>query len=175
MRSPPRRASASHRTAECCSPPTRGAKPRPPPCSTTTIENAFASGEGLGVQFARWATAILFNGLGRYEEALVAARQASDAAPELFVSHWALAELVEACVRSGNSGLAAEALERLVEAPSASGSDWGLGIVARSRALVSEGEAAEALYLEAIDSARPHTAPAGARPRAPGLRRVVAA
>jgi len=123
---------------------------------TTTIENATARGEGVGVQFARWTTALLFNGLGRYEDARVAARQASDAAPELFISHWALeshwalAELVEACVRSGNSSLAAEALERLVEAPSASGTDWGLGIVARSRALVSENEAAEALYLEAI-------------------------
>ena len=123
---------------------------------TTTIENATARGEGVGVQFARWTTAVLFNGLGRYEDARVAAQQASDAAPELFISHWALeshwalAELVEACVRSGNSSLAAEALERLVEAPSASGTDWGLGIVARSRALVSENEAAEALYLEAI-------------------------
>jgi DNA-binding CsgD family transcriptional regulator len=117
---------------------------------TTTIENANASGEGLGVQFARWSTAILFNGLGRYGEALVAARQASDAAPELFLSHWALAELVEACVRSGNSNLAAQALERLIDAQSASGADWGLGIVARSRALLSEDEAAEALYLEAI-------------------------
>ena len=117
---------------------------------TTTIENATARGEGVGVQFARWTTAVLFNGLGRYGEALVAARQASDAAPELFISHWALAELVEACARSGNSDLAAEALEQLVEAPSASGTDWGLGIVARSRALVSEDDAAEALYLEAI-------------------------
>ena len=62
----------------------------------------------------------------------------------------ALAELVEASVRSGNSGLAAEALERLVEVPSTSGAEWGLGIVARSRALVSENEAADALYLEAI-------------------------
>jgi DNA-binding CsgD family transcriptional regulator len=117
---------------------------------TATIENATASGEGNGVQFARWATALLFNGLGRYAEALPPARRASDVAPELFISHWALAELVEACVRSGNSGLAAEALERLVEAPSASGTDWGLGAVARSRALVSEDTAAEALYLEAI-------------------------
>jgi DNA-binding CsgD family transcriptional regulator len=115
-----------------------------------TIESATARGEGVAVQFARWTTAVLFNGLGRYGEALIAARQASDAARELFTSHWALTELVEACVRGGNSGLAAEALERLVEATSASGADWGLGIVARSRALVSEDGAAEALYLEAI-------------------------
>jgi len=117
---------------------------------TKTIESATASGEGIAVQFARWTTAVLFNGLGRYGEALVAARQASDAARELFISHWALAELVEACVRSGNSDLAADALGRLVEATSASGAEWGLGIVARSRALVSEDEAAEPLYLEAI-------------------------
>jgi DNA-binding CsgD family transcriptional regulator len=117
---------------------------------TTTIENATARGEGNGVRFAHWATAILYNGLGRYGEAVVAARQASAGAPEFLISHWALAELVEACVRSGNSDLAAEALERLVEAPSASGSEWGLGIVARSRALLSEDEGAEALYLEAI-------------------------
>jgi DNA-binding CsgD family transcriptional regulator len=118
----------------------------------TTIENATARGEGVAVQFARWTTAVLFNGLGRYGEALIAARQASDAAPERLnlISHWALVELVEACVRSGNSDLAAEALEQLVEAPSASGADWGLGIVARSRALVSVDEAAEPLYLDAI-------------------------
>jgi len=117
---------------------------------TTTIENATASGEGIAVQFARWTTAVLFNGLGRYGEALVAAQQASDVARELFISHWALAELVEACVRSGNSDLAADALGRLVAATTASGSEWGFGIVARSRALVSEDEAAETLYLEAI-------------------------
>jgi DNA-binding CsgD family transcriptional regulator len=117
---------------------------------TTTIENATARGEGVGVQFARWSSAILFNGLGRYAEALVAARQASDAAPELFLSHWALAELVEACVRTGNTNLGAEALERLIEVTSATDADWGLGIVARSRALVREDEAAEALYREAI-------------------------
>jgi DNA-binding CsgD family transcriptional regulator len=116
-----------------------------------TIENATARGEGVAVQFARWTTAVLFNGLGRYGEALVAARQASDAAERLdLISHWALTELVESSVRSGNSGLAAEALERLVNAASASGTDWGLGVVARSRALVSEDGAAEALYLEAI-------------------------
>ena len=115
-----------------------------------TIEDATAKGEGLGVQYACWATAVLCNGLGRYGEALAAARQASEAVPELFVSHWALAELVEAAVRTGNAEVAAEAAERLVEATSPSGADWGLGIAARSRALVSEGGVAETLYLEAI-------------------------
>jgi DNA-binding CsgD family transcriptional regulator len=117
----------------------------------TTIENATARGEGIAVQFARWTTAVLFNGLGRYGEALIAARQASAACGlDNVISHWASAELVEACARSGNSDFAAGALEQLTEAASACGADWGLGIVARSRALVGEDEAAEPLYLEAI-------------------------
>jgi DNA-binding CsgD family transcriptional regulator len=120
------------------------------PLFKTTIDDATASGEGLGVQYARWATAVLSNGLGHYEEALAAARKASDAVPELFVSHWALAELVEAGVRTGNAGLAAQAADRLVEATRPSGADWGLGIAARSKALASERSAAEPLYAEAI-------------------------
>jgi DNA-binding CsgD family transcriptional regulator len=116
----------------------------------TTIDDATAGGEGLGVQYARWATAVLCNGVGRYGEALVAARRASEAVPELFVCHWALAELVEAAARTGDTGVAAEAAERLAEATSPSGADWGLGIAARSKALASEGGAAEPLYAEAI-------------------------
>jgi DNA-binding CsgD family transcriptional regulator len=117
---------------------------------SATIADASASGEGLGVQYANWATAVLSNGLGRYGEALAAARRASDEAPELFVSHWALAELVEAAVRTRNGALAADAADRLDDVTHASDSDWGLGIAARTRALASEGEAAEALYVEAI-------------------------
>ena len=120
------------------------------PLLTRTIDDATASGEGLGVQYAHWTTAVLCNGLGRYGEALAAARRSSDAVPELFVSHWALTELVEAGVRAGNADLAAEAAERLVEATTPSAADWGLGIAARSLALVSEDDAAEAMYEEAI-------------------------
>jgi DNA-binding CsgD family transcriptional regulator len=117
----------------------------------TTIENAAEGGEGLGVQYARWATAVLCNGLGRYEEALVAARQASDDTPELFVSAWALTELVEAAVHTGHTAIAVEAAERLREGATASGADWGLGVAARAKALTSAGEEAEAAYVEAID------------------------
>jgi DNA-binding CsgD family transcriptional regulator len=62
-----------------------------------------------------------------------------------------LAELVEAAARSGNTDLAADALERLTEATRASGTDWALGVAARCRALLSEGEAAERLHREAIE------------------------
>jgi DNA-binding NarL/FixJ family response regulator len=116
-----------------------------------TIKDATAGGEGLAVQYAQWTTAILSNGLGRYEDALTAARQASEVTPALFIAVWALPELIEAAIRSGNADLASAALERLVESTDASATDWGLGIAARSRALLSEGQAAEDSYAEAID------------------------
>jgi DNA-binding CsgD family transcriptional regulator len=117
----------------------------------STIRDATAGGQGIGVQYARWVAAILFNGLGRYDQALTAARQASEDTPELFLSAWALPELIEASVRSGKTRLGADALERLAEATAVAGTDWGLGIEARSRALLSEGETAERLYREAIE------------------------
>jgi DNA-binding CsgD family transcriptional regulator len=64
---------------------------------------------------------------------------------------WALPELIEAAVRTSNTGVAAGALERLAESTSVSGTDWALGVEARSRALLSAGEAADRLYLEAIE------------------------
>jgi DNA-binding CsgD family transcriptional regulator len=118
----------------------------------TTIEDATARGEGLAVQMAHWATAVLCNSLGRYLEALPPAKQASEDAPQLFLSGWALPELIEAASRTGDGERGAEALTRLVETTRASGTDWALGIEARSRALLqSEGGVADRLYREAID------------------------
>ncbi len=116
-----------------------------------TIEEATAGGQGTAVQYAHWAKSILLNGLGRYEEALSAARHASDDTPELFVSVWATAELIEAATRSGETELATGALERINEATAVADNDWALGIRARSRALVSDGDAAEPLYREAVE------------------------
>ncbi len=101
------------------------------------------------MSFAQYMAAILYNGLGHYAVALAAARQASE--DTLYVSMWALPELVEAAVRSGNTGTASDALERLAETTQAGGTDYGLGLEARSRALLSDGEAANGLYREAID------------------------
>ena len=115
-----------------------------------TIEDAVARGEGLGVQLARWATAVVDNGLGRYEEALTAATIASDETAGLFISTWALPELIEASVRTGQTQLGMAALERLADATRAAHSDWSLGVEARSRALLSDDEEAEACYQEAV-------------------------
>ena len=101
------------------------------------------------MSFAQCMAAILYNGLGRYAAALAAAQQASE--DPLYVSMWALPELIEAAVRSGNTQTASDALERLAETTQAGGTDYGLGLEARSRALLSDGEAANGLYREAID------------------------
>jgi DNA-binding CsgD family transcriptional regulator len=108
-------------------------------------------GEGLWLIATEWASAVLFNGLGRYEDALAAAEQAAEDPHELGVSTWVPTEIVEAAVRSGHPERAAGPLQRLQEISRAAGTDWALGVEARSRALLSEGEAAERLYLEAIE------------------------
>ncbi|HEY6396017.1 MAG TPA: AAA family ATPase [Solirubrobacteraceae bacterium] len=119
-----------------------------------TCAEATPLGQGIGVQLARLARAVLCNGLGRYQEAMVAAKDASDDTPELFVSAWATPEFLEAATRTGTADIAEIALERIVESTAIGRNDSALGILARSRALVSTGEAAESQYLESIDRLR---------------------
>ena len=107
-------------------------------------------GEGVVFTFAEHARAVLYNGLGRYEAALPPA-QSAGARDELFVSVWSLPELVEAAARCGEGDMASAAIERLSERTLAAGTEWALGIEARSKALLSEGEVADRLYCEAID------------------------
>jgi DNA-binding CsgD family transcriptional regulator len=118
--------------------------------SDATIRDAVARGEGLGIQLAQWTIALLENSLGRYEDALVAADQASDE-NGLYISTWALVELIEAAVRSGKAQLATDALQRFAETANVGDADWAVGLQARSRALLNEGRAAETHYREAID------------------------
>ncbi len=109
-----------------------------------------ASGDGRWRATAAWAAAVLHNGRSRYDEALAAAVQAGAHPGELGPATWSLAELIEAAARCGQPGQAAAALDRLSEATSAAGTNWALGIQARCRALLSEGQAAEHGYLQAI-------------------------
>ena len=111
-----------------------------------------AAGRGTGLRAADWMLALLCNGLGRYQDAVAAARDPRDNGPdELFVSAWTAMELLEAATRSGNPELAGVALERIVAATAFTSGDSALGINARSRALVSAGDTAESLYQEAIE------------------------
>jgi DNA-binding CsgD family transcriptional regulator len=127
----------------------RGREAEAAPLVQATLDRAAAGGQGSAVAGARWTAAILCNGLGQYEEALAAARQAREH-EHAFASAWALPELIEAAARTGMTEAAADACRRLAEMTSASGTDWGLGVEARCRALLSEGEQAEGCYREAI-------------------------
>ncbi|TCN44742.1 regulatory LuxR family protein [Kribbella orskensis] len=115
-----------------------------------SVEDATGRGEGRAIALAEYATAVLYNGLGRYEDSLAAAQRACEQ-DDLGLFGWGLVELIEAAARSGNPEIGSGALRRLEERARAAGTDWALGMEARSRALLSDGDAADALYREAIE------------------------
>jgi RNA polymerase sigma factor (sigma-70 family) len=102
------------------------------------------------LEFIDWAEAVLYNGLGRYGEALTAARRVLDEA-ELVPVNWVMPELIEAAVRTGDRELAGEIQLQLTERATASGTEWALGLAARSLALAVDNEGADDLYVEAIE------------------------
>jgi len=117
----------------------------------STTRDAVARGDGMGVTMRHWSTAVLCNGLGRYDTALEAAKLGAAHPPDMHVSSWALSELVEAAARCGQPEAAADALGRLAEMAHACGTDWVTGIDARARALVADRADAEELYRYAIE------------------------
>ncbi|MFD5629189.1 AAA family ATPase [Streptomyces sp. NPDC127072] len=123
--------------------------------SARADEGAELRGEGVGPVVSRWARALLYNGLGRHEEAAEAADMASreySSQLEMGIPVWALAEYVEATARTGSAELAAEAFGRLAESTRASGTDWASGIESRSRALLSDDAEAEGHYRRALEA-----------------------
>jgi DNA-binding CsgD family transcriptional regulator len=115
-----------------------------------TLADAATRGEGVGITIIQWANAALNNGLGRYDQALAAATHAFGYQEDLGSLLWAAPELIEAAVRTGDPAAAALGQAVLTELTSACGTDWGLGVLARSRALLTGGAAAEELYREAV-------------------------
>jgi DNA-binding CsgD family transcriptional regulator len=114
------------------------------------IGEARARGAGVGVAICEYSRAVLCNGLGQHEEALAAARRACADPAEMVAHNWGMIELIEAAARTGQADLAAETLERLTAKAQACRTGWALGIAARSRALLSEGDTAEHSFREAI-------------------------
>jgi DNA-binding CsgD family transcriptional regulator len=129
----------------------QGHGPEAAQLTTAILSEVTPRGEGMGVTVTEWASAVLCNGLGRHADAMLAAQQACKQQQEFGFSSWSLAEFIEAAARTGAAGLAAGALERLSEIAAATGTDWALGVEARSRGLLSDGREAERFYLEAIE------------------------
>jgi DNA-binding CsgD family transcriptional regulator len=118
-----------------------------------------ARGEGLILADLHWTNALLCNGNGDYAAAIVHCREliaVSDDGSlslrpvEIQPSSWALAELVEAATHSDDLATAAAAADLLSEVARASGTEWALGVAARSEAQLRDGDEAEDLYREAI-------------------------
>lgn len=118
----------------------------------TAVDDALHRGDGMGLTLVRHAEAVLYNGLGRFPEALAAATEGAQHPAELAFASWSLVELVEAAVRSDNRAPASRAVEDLAQITGPSGTDWALGVLARCRALLAEDpRVAEPLYREAIE------------------------
>jgi DNA-binding CsgD family transcriptional regulator len=129
----------------------RGREPEAISLIDESRQDATRRGEGVGLSVLDWAQALLYNGLGRYDEAREAALRVAEYPYDLSTSNWGMAELIEAAVRAGTPQLAADARSRLAEMARVSGTDWALGIAARSEALFVEDERAEECYVEAVE------------------------
>jgi DNA-binding CsgD family transcriptional regulator/tetratricopeptide (TPR) repeat protein len=116
----------------------------------TAAADGMSRGEGRIVGLTGYTKAVLYNGLGRYEDAFASARQACEH-DDLGLFGWCLIELIEAGARSGERQAAGNALRQLEERALASGTDWAAGILARSRALMADDRKAEGFYREAIE------------------------
>ena len=137
-------------TSPSCSPPGAAIARRRTSCARPLIQAGTARGEGVAIEIAEWAAAVLHNGLGEYADAAAAAQRAYDH-DVLGFGGWVLPELIEAAVRSGDRPAAEAAFARLAERSSPSATEWARGIEAAMHALLSDGAEAEALHLEAID------------------------
>jgi DNA-binding CsgD family transcriptional regulator len=114
------------------------------------IRDAAERGEESGITSAEYAAAVLFNGLSRHDEALTAAQRSCEHHPARSFTK-ALIEMAEAGVRCGREDVAATALAQLAEATTPSGTDWALGVEARTRALLAGPDSADQLYAEALE------------------------
>jgi DNA-binding CsgD family transcriptional regulator/tetratricopeptide (TPR) repeat protein len=128
----------------------RGDENESPRQLRSIIDRGTESRDGTPVHMATWANAVLWNGLAQYDRARQWAGQAGEV-PAANIAAWALPELVEAAVRTGHESQAIDAFERLTGNVEGSEGDWGQGILARSRALLSDDQTAEDHYREAIE------------------------
>ena len=116
----------------------------------TAAKDGTFRGEGRLHGLTCYASAVLNNGLARYDEAFTAARAACSHL-DLGFHGWCLYELVEAATRSGEGDAAEEAVSRLQDSAGASGTDWGLGLLAGTRAMLAADDTTDGLFTEAVE------------------------
>ena len=114
------------------------------------LDDAAETGDDHQIGNVEVAALLMYNGLGRYQDALAVGLSQCERHAQGGDGR-TLAELVEAAARSGDMDLARDTLQRLCDRTRGAATDWALGMVARSRALVSEGEDADAHYGEAVE------------------------
>lgn len=129
----------------------RGREREARPLIDATLSLAEARGQGAAVGVTHWLQALLCNGLGMYEDAVVSGRIGASHPQGFASTRWAMIELIEGAVRSGQLEVATEGLERLSVSTRASDTEWGRGVEARLRAMLVDGDAAEERYREAIE------------------------
>jgi DNA-binding CsgD family transcriptional regulator len=98
---------------------------------------------------AEFLSGTLYNGLGRYGTTL---EMVYPLEPEYAggAAVWAFTEVIEAAIRCDQRERAETAFEHVKDSTATAGTNWALGIEARSRALLSEGDEADDLYREAV-------------------------
>ncbi|SNY45946.1 helix-turn-helix transcriptional regulator [Paractinoplanes atraurantiacus] len=134
----------------------RGIQPYAGELADEVIRDAAARSEGRSLGVAGFGRAALANGLGDFETAYRAAKEAAEY-PDLAVYAWTLSELVEAAARAGHAEEAAGAAERLAERTAIAGTDWALGVQAVADALTGPPGEVEGRFRRALE----HFAAAG--------------
>lgn len=114
------------------------------------LRDSTQRGENRAIALAAYAIGVLNNGLGRYQVALAALQPACEY-DDFGIAGWNLSELVECAARAGRRDVAAHALAKLQARTSVAGTPWGLGVSARSAALLADDADAEPLYRSAIE------------------------
>lgn len=128
----------------------RGAEAEAVKLMEAALADGITRGEGRVIGLTGYATAVLYNGLGRYGDAFTAVRQACEH-EDLGLFGWCLVELIEAGVRCGERDAAQAALKELQDRAHSNQSDWAAGMLARSRALLGDDRVSEGDYREAIE------------------------
>jgi DNA-binding CsgD family transcriptional regulator len=128
----------------------RGDEPRKREVTERLRAQIAERGEGQWLTTVAWQDALLYNSLGRYPEALAAAESGAGHPYDIGLAGWLLPEHVEAAARAGVPERGREPLSRLEALAAASGTDWALGVAARSAALLADDGSAEPRYREAI-------------------------